>query len=201
MIADPILDALVRTLPGDWRGGELFIGSNWTLATVVDPYGGQHAGLAASPDSAEFDSQTQFSPGPLNVSDQAALSLVHYAYSANPVAAAVGLASLNALLQPPPNSLEDIDAGDWLVAHGRDQKVALVGHFPFIDELRPVVRHLWVLELDPRPGLTPRELPRVADQIFERDADQRSVSDTNDPRSDYEIHLSIGMHALQFGRY
>jgi uncharacterized protein (DUF4213/DUF364 family) len=64
----------------------------------------------------------------------------------------VGLATLNALMQPDPVRLAAVDAADWLAEHGQGRKVALVGRFPFIDELRPVVAQLWVLELSPQPG-------------------------------------------------
>jgi uncharacterized protein (DUF4213/DUF364 family) len=148
----PILEHILATLPLDWQTRALCIGVNWTLAVVQNPLGQQQAGLAATPGPDQVAAQTQFHLGanPLPTTD--ALALAHRVYAGDPVEAAVGLATLNALLQPDPARLAQVDAADWLVAHGQGRKVALVGHFPFIDELRPVVSQLWVLELSPQPG-------------------------------------------------
>jgi uncharacterized protein len=153
--ADPILDALTATLPVGWSGDQLYIGANWTIAILTDPSGRRRAGLAATPGPKEFRAQVEFTQGAAAISEPDAASLASNVYSPNPVAAAVGFASLNAFLQPPAHLIEDIDAADWLAAQGRNRRVALVGRFPFIDELRPVARQLWVLELDPRPGEFP----------------------------------------------
>ncbi len=155
MNADPILDALTATLPVGWRGDQLYIGANWTIAILTDPSGSRHAGLAATPGPEPFHAQDEFTHGAADISDIDAAALASTLYSAKPVAAAVGFATLNAFLEPPPQLVEDIDAADWLVAHGRNRRVALVGRFPFITKLRPVVSQLWVLELDPRPGEFP----------------------------------------------
>lgn len=152
MTTNPILDAILKTLPDAWRGERLAIGVNWTMVILTDPAGERHAGLAAAPNDAAMNAQTEFSRGILELSGQDATALTRYVYSTNPVRASIGFAALNACLQPPPDSLADIDAADWLAAHGRGRNVAVVGHFPFLDELRPAVRQLWVLELDPRPG-------------------------------------------------
>ncbi len=145
-----ILAAILKSMPGGWQSQKLFIGSNWTISIVQNETGEQRAGLAATPTPEKVAKQARFQPGFNKVEDDAA-TLAHYAQSAEPTASAVGLATLNALLQPDPNLLADIDAADWLVEQGRNQKVALVGRFPFIDELQPVVAHLWVFELNPNP--------------------------------------------------
>ncbi len=148
----PILERILATLPRDWQAHALYIGVNWTLAVVQNPWGQQQAGLAATPGPERVAAQSRFQPGanPLPSSD--ALALAQSVYAGDPVEAAVGLAALNALLQPDPAQLAQVDAADWLVTHGQGRQVALVGHFPFVDELRPVVAQLWVLELSPHPG-------------------------------------------------
>ena len=146
-----ILAAILKSAPDDWQSQSLYIGSNWTMSIVRNEAGAQRAGLAATPTPEKVANQAHFQPGFNRVEGDDAAPLAHYAQSTEPTAAAVGLATLNALLQPNPNLLEDIDAADWLVEHGRNQKVALVGRFPFIDELQPVVASLWVFELNPNP--------------------------------------------------
>jgi uncharacterized protein (DUF4213/DUF364 family) len=144
-----ILDRLLENLPLDRRVDRLYIGQNWTISIVQSLIGQRQAGLAATPSTGEvagFQSGYNIPP----TSDAA--SLASLTKSVNPIEAAVGLATLNALLQPDPTLIKNVDAADWLVSHGRGRKVALVGRFPFIEELRPVVASLWVLELAPQPG-------------------------------------------------
>lgn len=71
--------------------------------------------------------------------------------------AAVGVAAINSLLDPP-EGLEERHALDVILDYGRDREVTLVGHFPFADRLREGVRRLNVLELHPREG----DLPAAA---------------------------------------
>lgn len=70
---------------------------------------------------------------------------------------AVGMAAINALLPREPQRWVDLKAEDYLLAHGKDKKVAVVGHFPFVDWLKPHVKKLWVLELTPREGDFPAQ--------------------------------------------
>jgi uncharacterized protein len=46
----------------------------------------------------------------------------------------------------------DLNARDLLLERGRGTRVALVGHFPFVQALRQAVGQLTVLELNPGPG-------------------------------------------------
>jgi len=65
---------------------------------------------------------------------------------------AIGLAAINALLPLNPDHWVDLKAEDYLLQHAANKNVAMVGHFPFIEKLKPNVKNLWVLELDPREG-------------------------------------------------
>ncbi len=42
-----------------------------------------------------------------------------------------------------------------IAERGAGKRVALIGHFPFVEDLREQVSKLWVLELQPRPGDLP----------------------------------------------
>ena len=63
------------------------------------------------------------------------------------------------------NSLIDVDdarcvtenALDALAEKGRDKNIAIVGHFPWIPELRKVANKLWVIEQRPRDEDLPEE--------------------------------------------
>ncbi len=97
---------------------------------------------------------------------KSALQLATWAESDVPLEAALGMATINSLIQPDLSRAREINALDVIASRGAGRKVALVGHFPFVDRLRPLVGELWVLELQPRPGDFPADaapdlLPRA----------------------------------------
>lgn len=147
-----ILEAILKTLPSGWQLAQLHIGANWTVSVVENEAGEQRAGLAATPAPHMLNALTNFASLPDELRGVAAHEVAHHANRVEPLMAAVGLATLNALLRPDPAQLADIDAGDWLLENGAGKKIALVGRFPLKDELAPVAAHLWVLELVPQPG-------------------------------------------------
>ncbi|MFN8456283.1 MAG: DUF364 domain-containing protein [Anaerolineae bacterium] len=152
-----LLEALLNTLPSGWRPTRLYVGHNWTLSIAQNRAGQLQAGLAATPAPEIVAAQTRFVAGASQPAGVDALTLAQGVLSGNPVEAAVGLATINALLSPPPALLTNLDAAEWLMTHGQGRRVALVGHFPFIEELKPALAHLWVLELSPCPGEYPAE--------------------------------------------
>jgi uncharacterized protein (DUF4213/DUF364 family) len=81
--------------------------------------------------------------------------------------AAVGIATINALLPEQRERWEDLNAEDVIAAHGRDRRVALIGHFPFASRLRGHVGTLWVLEEQPRGEDVPVE--RAVDIVPQAD--------------------------------
>jgi uncharacterized protein (DUF4213/DUF364 family) len=63
--------------------------------------------------------------------------------------AAIGIAAINALLPRHKELRIALTAEEVIVQHGAGKRVALVGHFPFIPQLRAQVGTLWVLEQEP----------------------------------------------------
>ena len=55
----------------------------------------------------------------------------------------------------------EVNAVDVLIEHGLGKNVALVGHFPFIPKLRPVVGQLWVIEQHPGEENIPLTPPPI----------------------------------------
>ncbi len=80
--------------------------------------------------------------------------LLALARSQSLLEASVGFATLNALLDTPPNCV-DINAAELIAERGAGRKVAIVGHFPFTPRIHEAAGTLWVLELHPREGDTP----------------------------------------------
>ena len=79
-----------------------------------------------------------------------ALELARMAYSEGILEAAIGMATINSLLEIDEGRCEDLNAGDLIAEKGKDKRVAIVGHFPFIPELRKIAKEVWVIEKNPQ---------------------------------------------------
>ena len=109
-------------------------------------------GLASTPhDPGPHHSQTPVKePGLLLNKDT--LSLARMALSPSPLEAAIGMATINSLIEVDEHKCQELNAGDLLTTKGEGKKVAIIGHFPFIPRLRTVAKELWVIERNPQEG-------------------------------------------------
>jgi uncharacterized protein (DUF4213/DUF364 family) len=79
-------------------------------------------------------------------------ALVQMVYSTSPLEAAIGMATVNSLIEVDEQRCTPLNASDLLAKKGEGKKVAIVGHFPFVPELRKIAKELWVIERNPREG-------------------------------------------------
>lgn len=98
-----------------------------------------------------------------NLTRKRALELANYAKSENLLEASIGMATLNSLIDVDESKCMERNALDIILEKGQGKNVAIVGHFPWIPELKGNTRNLWVLEQRPREG---DRLPQEADQIL-----------------------------------
>jgi uncharacterized protein (DUF4213/DUF364 family) len=66
--------------------------------------------------------------------------------------AGIGMAALNSLLDLDYESLVEINAKQIIADRANGKDLVVVGHFPFVEELRAKVRNLWIMEKEPRAG-------------------------------------------------
>jgi len=78
--------------------------------------------------------------------------LAQMVYSLSPPEAAIGMATINSLIEIDEQRCVELNAADLLMERGGGRKVAIIGHFPFVPRLRQVVKELWVIEQRPQPG-------------------------------------------------
>jgi uncharacterized protein (DUF4213/DUF364 family) len=81
-----------------------------------------------------------------------ATELARMVYSDSILEAAIGMATINSLLEVDEASCQEINAGDLLAEKGAGKRVAIIGHFPFVPELRRSAGELWVIEQNPAEG-------------------------------------------------
>ncbi|MCR4428249.1 MAG: DUF364 domain-containing protein [Caldiserica bacterium] len=90
-----------------------------------------------------------------NLKEKTALELANLWDSDLITERSVAVAAINSLIEPAEEPLMDLDAGEILLERGAGKRIALVGHFPFVSQLKEVASELWVLELNPQPGDLP----------------------------------------------
>ena len=100
------------------------------------------------------------------LSEKSALELAQMAYSSTLLEATIGMAAINSLLEIDEARCAPLNGRDLLAEKGKGKGVAIIGHFPFVPQLRQIARELWVIEKKPQEGDLPevemeRWLPRA----------------------------------------
>lgn len=145
-----ILDDLLKSLTHDFPTRSVLVGTYWTV--VCSRYCGMAATLR--PEGPHGHDQVR-DVGHLH--EKSALELAEYARSHHPLEVSIGVAAINSLVDIEMSRTREINAVDLLAKYGKGKKITLVGHFPFIPKLRPVVEKLWVIEKNPAEGEYPAE--------------------------------------------
>ena len=149
-----LLDELLGTL-SDAPLEAVWVGARWT-AVAVARRGRLRCGLASTlrEEGPHGESPVRWAG---HLLEHSALELAVLIRSEQPLEASIGLAAVNALLEVDESRCREENAVSLLEREGRGKRVALVGHFPFIPRLRPVVGELWVLEEHPQGDEFPAE--------------------------------------------
>jgi hypothetical protein len=155
-----ILDDLLLTLAPDAPVRSVLVGAHWTAVCS------RHCGLASTLTGEKPHGHERVREvGRLHL--KTALELAELAPSDNLLEASIGVAAINSLIEVEREHVTESNARDVLAERGRGRAVALVGHFPFNPELRPLTRELWVIEQQPIEGEYPAEA--AADLIPQAD--------------------------------
>ncbi len=115
----------------------------------------RNCGLAATlPQDALRQEQSSLKE-PGHLLEKSALELAEMSRSDNILEAAIGMAAINSLLEVDDEKCLELNAGELIAEKGKDKKVAIVGHFPFVPRLRQITKELWVIEKNQRDGDLP----------------------------------------------
>ena len=143
-----ILQAIIDDIRADAPVREIRRGIHWTAVAS------RHCGLSSTmirDHCCDDDGESAFQS---SLSRLTALEIARHAFSDNIAEASVGLAAINSLTEVDPSRCFEINAAELLAKKGKGKNVSVIGHFPFVDDLRMVARNLWVMELHPRPEET-----------------------------------------------
>jgi uncharacterized protein (DUF4213/DUF364 family) len=147
MMSD-VLSDILDSLP-EGRVLHAVVGRRWT-ASVVEVQRERRCGLAASWRLPEEEGRQAPS-----VDGRPVRSLAADLRRARGLTASLAVATINAALAPLATRWKDEKVEQVIRRCGAAKSVAMVGHFPFADSLRPHIGSLAVLEERPRPGDLP----------------------------------------------
>lgn len=116
-----------------------------------------------------------------------ALELAEYAKSGNLMEVSIGMAAINSLLEVDETKCSNNNAGDILAEKGRGKNIAVVGHFPFTEQLRKVARKLWIIEQHP----SGEDLPAEAAENILPQADVIGLTGTSLINHTFEDLISL----------
>ncbi len=156
-----ILQEIISTVPDTIPPlRALVVGAYWTIAWA------EEAGMAITFRERRHHGGGFPVPEAGDLLRMETAELVQWALSPRLLRASIGMAVLNAVLPPHPELEFDLNVKEAIFAEGKGRPVAILGHFPFIPELRQVADPLWVLEMEPAPGdlsadMAPEILPKA----------------------------------------
>lgn len=147
---DTLFEDLLAILP-DPPVESVLIGTHWTAVTTA-VHGQRSCGLASSqlPGDDHHHGAGPAVPDAGHLHQKSGRELAQMIHSSSPPEVSVGMAAINALLPRETTAWTDINAEAVIAQQGSAKRVALVGHFPFVQRLREQVGQLSVLELRPQ---------------------------------------------------
>jgi len=110
----------------------------------------RNCGMAATLIQDAMQQPTPLVKAPGDLLELSTVELVQLAFSNRIAEAAIGLATVNSLIDIDEAVCIERNAGDLIIEKGQDKRVVIIGHFPFIPKVRSAAKQLWVIEKNPR---------------------------------------------------
>ena len=139
-----ILDHLISTLNSDAPVKDIRQGVFHTGVLT------RYCGLAATLPRDALKQEGTLIREPGFLLDKTSRDLAQMVYSESLLEAAIGMATINSLLEVDLNSCTELNAAEVILQKGEGKRVAIVGHFPFLPRVREKAKALWVIEKNQR---------------------------------------------------
>ena len=155
-------EALLNDLGADAPVRQVLVGAFWTAVVLdTDP---PRCGLASTLRAETHDTGPPV-PRAGRLLEHSGRELAEWLRSPSILEASIGMAAFNALLDVDEAACTEVNAEEVILRRGTGRRVAIVGHFPFVERVCQAADVCWVLELRPRPGdLSAGEADRVLPQ-------------------------------------
>ena len=154
------IETLLNSVSANAPVRQVCVGAFWTAVVLdTEPV---RCGLASTLRRATHDEGPPV-PYAGRLLEHSGRELAGWLSSSSVLEASIGMAAFNALLDVDETTCSEVNAERLILERGTGQRVAIVGHFPFVERVRKVAAECWVMELHPRPGDMPAE---QAEQIL-----------------------------------
>lgn len=158
------IEYLLGSLQADAPVRQVLVGAFWTAVVLdTDP---PRCGLASTLRPAAHPKGPPV-PEAGQLLAHSGRELAAWLRSSSTLQASIGMAAYNALLEVDEGRCSPLNARDVILERGAGRKVAVVGHFPFVEQVRQAAAQCWVLELHPGPGDLPAD--RAAEVLPQAD--------------------------------
>lgn len=166
------IEALLAELKNDAPARQVVVGAFWTAVVLEDEP--LRCGLASTLRAENHDAGPPLRhPGRLH--EHTGQELAEWLHSPQILQASIGMAAFNALLDVDESLCTDLNAEKLILERGAGKRVAVIGHFPFVEQVRQAAETCWVLELRPRPG----DLPAAQADVVLPQADVVALTGTS----------------------
>lgn len=158
------IDVLLASLEADAPVRQVLVGAFWTAVVLdTDP---PRCGLASTLREVAHPHGPPV-PEAGCLLEHSGRELAGWLRSTSLLEASIGMAALNALLEVDEAACIEVNAERVILERGTGRRVAVVGHFPFVDRVRQAAVRCWVVEQHPRPGDVPAD--RAAEVLPQAD--------------------------------
>ena len=148
------INMLLNCLEMDAPVRQILVGGFWTAVVLdTEPVACGLASTLRAEGGGPWPPVTE--PGRLQ--QRSGRQLAELLRSGRILEASIGMAAFNALLEIDESALTELNADEIILERGTGRRVAIVGHFPFIDRVRAAAAECWVLERHPGDGDLPAE--------------------------------------------
>ncbi len=159
-----IIEALLESLRTDAPVRQVLVGAFWTAVVLdTDP---PRCGLASTLRPTTHPGGPPV-PEAGSLLERSGRELAALLRSSSTLEASIGMAAFNALLEVDEAACSEVNAEQVILERGTGRRVAIVGHFPFVERVRRAAGECWVVELHPHPGDIPAE--RAAEVLPQAD--------------------------------
>jgi uncharacterized protein (DUF4213/DUF364 family) len=163
-----LIEKILNTLPADPIPiRKVVIGVHWTLVCS------KHCGLGSTLVGEGPHGHSQIRDVGI-LHKKSAQELAQWILSNTLLEASIGIAALNSLIDVDDSTLEQVNASEVIERHSKDKNLVVIGHFPFVERLKPMVKNCWVIEKRPYGD----DFPEEAAQSFIPQADVVAISGT-----------------------
>lgn len=147
-----ITERLLEHLQDDVPVRQVLVGAFWTAVVLdTDP---PRCGLASTLRGITHDEGPPVTRAG-RLLERSGRELAELLRSSSTLEASIGMAAFNALLQVNEAACVEVNAEQVILERGKGRRVAVVGHFPFVERVRQAAAECWVVEMHPRPGEVP----------------------------------------------